>query len=140
MVAATSVLGDSGPASSDKTYAALGKINALRRQHGQPLVRLEPRLSVEARTHARDMSKYNHLGTRLPNGDAFGTRLVRAGNAYRRMYVRDAAGHPTPLGVVARWAAEEIDRRQLLNAKFADFGLGYAAKPEVSGGSHLDHF
>ena len=134
------MLGDSGPAFGDETFAVAREINALRGQHGQSPVRLEPRLSAEARGHARDMSRYDYLGTRLPNGDAFGTRLVRAGYAYRRMYVRVAAGHPTPLGVVARWAAEEIDRRQLLNAKFADFGLGYAAKPEVSGGSHLDHF
>ncbi len=55
------------------------------------------------------------------------------------MYVRVAAGHPTPLGVVASWATEEPDRQQFLDAKVADIGLGYAAKPEVSDGSHLDH-
>jgi uncharacterized protein YkwD len=140
IVVATSVFGDSRPAFGDKTLAVLGEINALRRQHGLPPVRLEPRLSAEARAHARDMSKYDYLGTRLPNGDAYGTRLVRAGYAYRRMYVRIAAGHPTPLGVVASWAAEEPGRRQLFDAKVADVGLGYAAKLEVSGGSHLDHF
>ncbi len=140
LVIATSVFGNSGPALSDETFAVLGEINALRRQHGLPPVRLEPRLSAEARAHAQDMSKYDYLGTRLPNGDAFGTRLVRAGYAYRRMYVSVAAGHPTPLGVVASWAAEEPGRRQLLDAKVADVGLGYAARPEVSGSSHLDHF
>lgn len=137
---ATAVFGNPDHGYGDETFAVLGEINALRRQHGLPPVRLEPRLSAGARAHARDMSKYDYLGTRLPNGDAFRTRLVRAGYAYRRMYVRVAAGHPTPLGVVASWAAEEPGRQQLLDANVADVGLGYAERPEVSGGSHLDHF
>ena len=140
IVVATSVLGNSGLAFDGETFAILGEINALRRQYALPPVRLEPRLSAEARAHARDMSKYDYLGTQLPNGDAFGTRLMRAGYAYHRMYVSVAAGHPTPLGVVASWASEEPGRRQLLDAKVADVGVGYAAKAEVSGGSHLDYF
>ena len=100
MVVATSVLGNSGLAFGGETFAILGEINALRRQYALPPVRLEPRLSAEARAHARDMSKYDYLGTQLPNGDAFGTRLMRAGYAYHRMYVRVAAGQPTPTEAV----------------------------------------
>ena len=138
MVVATSVLAI--PADfGGETFAILAKstrsdVNMV------PPVRLEPRLSAEARAHARDMSKYDYLGTPLPNGDAFEHALVRAGYAYRRMYVSVAAGHPTPLGVVASWASEDTRRQQLLDAKVADVGVGYAAKAEVSGGSHLDYF
>ncbi len=70
MVIARSVLGNSDPAFGGETFAVLGEINALRRQYGLPPVRLEPRLSAEARAHARDMSKYDYLGSRLPNEES----------------------------------------------------------------------
>lgn len=125
---------------ADASLAILDEINALRRQHGLAPVRLEPRLTVEARAHARDMARQDYLDTRLPNGDKFETRLNRAGYNYKRMFVQLAAGFPTPLGVVARWASHKATRRQLLDKRFADVGLGYAAKRVSRNTERLDHF
>lgn len=125
---------------ADASLAILDEINALRRQHGLAPVRLEPRLTVEARAHARDMARHDYLDTRLPNGDKFETRLNRAGYTYKRMFVQLAAGFPTPLGVVARWASHKATRRQLLDKRFADVGLGYAAKRVSRNTERLDHF
>ncbi|MGB0552295.1 MAG: CAP domain-containing protein [Alphaproteobacteria bacterium] len=125
---------------ADAGLAILDEINALRRQHGLAPVRLEPRLTVEARAHARDMARHDYLDTHLPNGDKFETRLNRAGYTYKRMFVKLAAGFPTPLGVVARWASQKATRRQLLDKRFADVGLGYAAKPVSRSTERLDHF
>lgn len=125
---------------ADAMLTVLDEINALRRQHGLAPVHLEPRLTVEARAHARDMARHDYFDTRLPNGDKFETRLNRAGYAYQRMFVQLAAGYPTPLGVVARWASQKETKRQLLDKRFADVGLGYAAKRAARSSGHLDHF
>jgi uncharacterized protein YkwD len=133
-------IGRPGEVRADASLAILNEINALRRQHGAAPVRLEPRLTVEARAHARDMARHDYLDTRLPNGDKFEIRLNRAGYNYKRMFVQLAAGFPTPLGIVARWTSQEATRRQLLDKRFADIGLGYAAKPVSRNTERLDHF
>ena len=132
--------GAAEPVRADTVLAVLQEINALRRQHGLAPVQLEPRLTVEARAHARDMARHDYFDTRMPNGDKFESRLDRAGYAYRRMFVQLAAGYPTPLGVVARWASQDETKRQLLDRRFADIGLGYAAKSDRLAGARLDHF
>ena len=128
---------------ADAMVTVLQEINALRREHGLSPVRSEPRLTVEARAHARDMARHDYFDTRTPDGKKFETRLVSAEYPFRRMFVQLAVGHPTSLGVVAGWMSKKDTRRQLLDARFADIGLGYAAKQGFSPGRAagiLDHF
>ena len=109
---------------ADPSLAILDEINALRRLHDLAPVCLEPRLTVEARAHARDMARHDYLVTHLPNGDKFETRLKRAGYTDKRMFVQLVAGFFNPRGVVARWASQKATRRPLLDKRFADVGLG----------------
>ena len=88
---------------ADAMVTVLQEINALRREHGLLPVRIEPRLTVEARAHARDMARHDYFDTRTPDGKKFETRLVSAEYPFRRMFVQLAVGHPTSLGVVAGW-------------------------------------
>jgi len=127
-------------ARADTVLAVLDELNALRRQHGLAPVRLEPRLMVEARSHARDMARYDYFDTRTPEGGEFGSRLDHAGYPYRRFYVQLAVGYPSAVGVVAHWSSERATRQHLLDPRFADVGLGYAEKSGGAGESRLDHF
>ena len=130
-------------ARADAMVTVLQKISALRREHGLSPVRIEPLLTVEARAHAWDMARHDYFDTRTPDGKKFETGLERAEYPFRRMFVQLAVGHPTPIGVLAGWMSKEDTRRQLLDARFVDIGLGYAAKQGVSAGraaSNLDHF
>lgn len=133
-------LGEVTLAQADTVFAVLGEINALRREHNLPPVTLEPRLMVSAKAHARDMAAHDYYDTRTPNGEKFETRLNRAGYAYKRMFVQLAAGHPTPLGVVAGWVEHRETRRHLLDRRFGDVGIAYAAKSDTENTSRLDHF
>ena len=65
-------IGGPGEVRADASLVVLDEINALRRQHGLAPVRLEPRLTVEARAHARDMARHDYLDTRLPSGEQLG--------------------------------------------------------------------
>ena len=128
------------PARADAMIAVLEEINALRREHKVPAVRLDPRLTAGATAQARDMAAHDYFDTRTPSGEQFETRLARSGYPARRLLVMIAAGFPTPLGVVADWASREDMMARLLDPSVIDVGLGYAAKHKRPVAAHLNHF
>ena len=60
---------------ADAMVTVLQEINALRREHGLSPVRIELRLTVEARAHARDMARHDYFNTRTPDGKKFESPL-----------------------------------------------------------------
>ena len=138
-LAVGTVLGTGASRAGTTLLTVLDEINALRREHGVKPVRLEPRLVIEARSHADDMARLGYFDTRTPKGEKFESRVRGAGYPYRRIFVQLAFGYPSPLGVVAHWSSAADTRRFLVDPNFADVGLGYAARPEADGG-RMNHF
>lgn len=59
--------------------AVLATLNAERRAHGLPALRLNAQLMLSARQHDVTMARYNLLSHQLPGEPYFGTRITRAG-------------------------------------------------------------
>lgn len=119
---------------------ALKRINALRGQHGLNPIRIEARLTVAARRHAREMARRDFFDVRGTDGSTFESRIQDAGYPYMRVALQMAAGYPTPAAVVAHWGQRKDSRKHLLDPRFVEAGIAYAAKSSGPGRSGLDHF
>ncbi|MDP6388730.1 MAG: CAP domain-containing protein [Alphaproteobacteria bacterium] len=119
---------------------ALKHINALRGQHGLKPIRIEARLTVAARSHAREMARRDFFDVRGADGSTFESRIRDAGYPYMRVALQMAAGYRSPAAVVAHWVEKEDSRKYLLDPDFVEAGLAYAAKAKGPGRSGLDHF
>ncbi len=135
------------PADGQRAVAALGRINFYCAQHGAPPLNMEVRLAVMAHDHTRDMIRRDYINTRSPNGDTLATRLRDVRYPYREAAQKVAVGVPTGVQLVDRWMTQPDSRRLILNRKWREAGIGYAAIGHATTGGRggnirtaLDHY
>jgi uncharacterized protein YkwD len=121
--------------------ATLCTLNAERARHGLPRLRLNKKLSVAARRHARDMVRRKYFSHDTLGGGSFVDRIRRAG------YLKGAntwsvgenlawGSHDrsAPRAITEMWMNSPGHRANILSASFREIGIGLAiGAPAPSG-------
>ena len=104
----------------------LMRVNAVRAQAGVPALRMCPRLTASATSHAQDMAGsgvFSHLGSA---GDQFWDRMASAGYRMRTSGENIAAGQRAPWEVMKAWRASPAHYAILTNPEFRHAGFAMA--------------
>lgn len=104
----------------------LERVNAIRKEAGRPPLRIDPRLNTAAQAHADDMltrSYYNHIS---PEGTPPRQRVSSAGYQGTVVGENIAAGQYSVELAVDAWMHSREHRRNILEARFTDIGIGMA--------------
>jgi uncharacterized protein YkwD len=94
-----------------------------------PPLRLSDLLSNAALLHAQDMLRYGYFEHTGHDGSSPAQRAEAAGYRYRIVGENIASGPQTPLEVVQGWLASPGHCQNIMDARFADMGVAYAASP-----------
>jgi len=92
-----------------------------------PQLRLNDLLSRAAMAHAQDMLRYGYFEHAGHDGSSPAQRVAEAGYSYRLIGENIASGPETPQEVVQGWLASPAHCQNLMDARFADMGVAYAA-------------
>ncbi|WP_375255351.1 CAP domain-containing protein [Yoonia sp.] len=101
-------------------------LNSLRASQGLGPLRQSKALTNAAIAHAADMERRNYFGHSSvggPNGDDLVARAASAGCDLRTGAENIARGQDSELEVFVAWRDSPGHRRNLLGAKYTDFGL-----------------
>jgi uncharacterized protein YkwD len=105
--------------------AIVQRTNRFRRAHGLPPLRVSRKLSQVALRHARNMARKNRMAHVLGGRDA-GQRLTRAGYRWSNYGENVAWGYKGVRKVVRSWIKSKPHRKNLLNRKVTEIGVGVA--------------
>jgi uncharacterized protein YkwD len=132
------------PATATKRQIVRATLCALNRERahaGLKALRLNRKLSLAARRHARDMAKRNYFSHDSLGGGSFVDRIRRTG------YLRGARSwmvgenlawgsqqNSRPSTIMRLWMNSPGHRANILNASFGEIGIGVAYDAPVRGG------
>jgi len=120
-----------GPSATAPERALLGAINAARRAHELPPLRLSPALTGAARAHSVSLLSQGRLEHDGPGGAPFWTRLVEAGYPSQRPMAENLAmipgcGSATAREAVQLWLQSPPHRANMLSKRYRWMGPGAA--------------
>jgi uncharacterized protein YkwD len=99
--------------------------NEFRKDNGLKPLTLNLRLNRAAQGHSADMANRDFFNHANPDGLKAGRRATIAGYDYSRLGENIAAGQRTPQEVVESWKKSPGHRKNMLNPKFEEIGVGY---------------
>lgn len=107
----------------------LALTNQQRRKHGCVALRGSAALRKAARGHTVSMALANSMSHQLPGEARFSSRISKAGyRGWRLVAENIARGFSTPNDVVAAWMRSPSHRRNILNCRLRDLGVGVVLK------------
>jgi uncharacterized protein YkwD len=135
VVAAALLLVAAAPLPADRLEAALlDAVNGVRREHGLPALRRAPALAAVAREHSRRMSEEGYFAHEDPGGGSAADRARAAGIAFRvlgeNLAMAEGAADPVDR-IVAGWMASPGHRRNILDRRFGETGIGVWASGDA---------
>lgn len=105
----------------------LALTNVERRRHGCPALRANTYLRKAARGHTVTMAQHDRMSHQLPGEPYFSKRITRAGYRNWSLVAENVArGFSGPSAVVRAWMASPSHRRNILNCRLRDLGVGVA--------------
>jgi uncharacterized protein YkwD len=104
----------------------LERVNTLRREAGRPPLTLEPRLTTAAQGHADDMLTRTYYSHVTPEGTPPRQRVLAAGYSGEIVAENIAAGQTSVELAVEAWMHSTDHRRNLLDPRFQEIGIGMA--------------
>lgn len=103
----------------------LALTNVERRKRGCPALRANPYLRKSARGHTVTMALHDLMSHQLPGEPYFSRRITRAGYRNWSLVAENVArGFSGPAAVVRAWMASPSHRRNILNCRLRDLGVG----------------
>ena len=102
----------------------LAEVNALRRKAGAPGLRMDPALQKAAQAHAQDMLERGFFAHESPSNTTVRERATKAGYKWRNIGENIAEGQKSVDEVVATWMDSPGHRRNMLEPKFRELGIG----------------
>jgi uncharacterized protein YkwD len=103
----------------------LALTNRHRRAKGCVPLRSRYSLRRSSRAHSVTMARHNEMSHQLPGEPWFSTRITRAGYRSWRVVAENVArGFDSPEEVVQAWMASPGHRRNILNCRLRDLGVG----------------
>lgn len=114
--------------------ASVCLINRARARRGLPRLRINPKLSRAARRHTRDMVRRNYFSHYSPRGGDIVARTRRTGylSGHFSWIVGEniawgSGSRATPRSVVHAWLRSPGHRRNILNPRYRELGIGVVA-------------
>ncbi|XBB66737.1 CAP domain-containing protein [Nocardioides sp. WV_118_6] len=99
--------------------------NRRRARAGCRPVRVDVRLREAARAHSTAMAQAGRMAHTLPGEPGLVRRMTQAGyTGWRRLAENLAAGFVTPAGAVRAWLASPGHRRNILDCRMREIGVG----------------
>jgi len=117
------------PAAADPVTELLADINAARSRQDLAPLRLVSLLSHVARAHSAAMAERGFFDHRGLDGKRVGERLTDAGYGFLFAGENLSAGIDNPDAVVKQWLLSDGHRRNLLEPKAREAGVGFVAAP-----------
>jgi uncharacterized protein YkwD len=111
-------------------------INQYRRANGLPAVTLVSELTQAARRHSRDMADHNFFSHTGSDGSNAGGRMRDAGYEWTTWGEIIAGGYSSAASVVNGWKNSSGHNAIMLDARYEDFGVGYAWNPTSKWGHY----
>ncbi|MEW9921492.1 CAP domain-containing protein [Marimonas sp. MJW-29] len=99
-------------------------LNGLRAAEGRAPVAYSKTLAQVAQAHAQDMARQGRMSHIGSDGSKIGQRVRRAGYRWCHVSENVAKGHRSLQKVLNAWAASPGHRRNMVNRKAREFGLG----------------
>lgn len=103
---------------------------ALTNQHraavGAPPLTMHPKLDAAAQAHSDYQAATRTMTHDSANGDGPGTRMTKAGYAWRTWGENVAFGQADCAAVIAAWMNSPGHRTNMLNARYTNIGIGMA--------------
>ncbi len=115
-------------------------VNIERAKHGAPPLTMNRELNKSALFHANFMAEndcFNHL---CPNEPNLGRRARDAGYDWRAVAENIAAGQDGAAEVVAGWMTSPGHRKNILNPRYKEIGVGYVLLDRDGGKVALRHY
>lgn len=116
-------------------------LNRVRAAHGMRKLRSNRRLAKAARGHATDMVRRDYFAHNSLSGLSFAARIKRAGYMKRahRWLVGENLGQgtgtkATPRAIARAWMRSPAHRRNILQRRFREVGIGIANGPPAGNG------
>ena len=106
-------------------HRVVALVNGHRAAAGLASIAPEPRLRRAARDHAAAMATNGFVGHSGPDGADLAVRLDAAGYPYGTAAENVAAGFATPEAVVDGWMESAGHRRNILDPRVREAGVGY---------------
>jgi uncharacterized protein YkwD len=128
------------PAVPAVVLQVLAETNAERIEAGCPPLTLNPQLTDAAQGHSLDMALndfFSHTGS---NGFSPEERIQATGYQYWRMAENIAAGYCTPEAVMAAWMNSDGHRRNILDCRLEEIGVGYYYLKDDGGDAPFQHY
>ncbi|USQ85633.1 CAP domain-containing protein [Streptomyces phaeoluteigriseus] len=101
-------------------------VNSERAKVGCSPVTLNAKLSQAAQAHSADMASHNTMSHTGSDGSDPGQRITRAGYLWSTYGENVAYGYSTPEQVMAGWMASAGHKRNILDCRFKEIGVGVA--------------
>jgi uncharacterized protein YkwD len=115
------------PAGSDAMQAELlSHLNAERKAHGLPALKLSAKLDKAAQGHACDNAKRRSISHESSDGGTLKTRLRRVGYGYRTAAENTGRGFATGARAVEWWMHSPKHKTNILLRKTREVGVGIA--------------
>lgn len=122
----------SGPTQVSSASASItgnfgADLNAFRTAQGRGPVQQNARLRRAAQLHAEDMTArgyFSHQSPGGPNGDNMSERLIAGGCRTRAGAENIAQGQTSEASVLVAWQNSAGHRRNMLGARYTEYGLG----------------
>jgi uncharacterized protein YkwD len=121
--------------------ATLCTLNRERARYGLKALKLNKKLSVAARRHARDMARRNYFSHETLGGGSFVDRIRRTGylSGARSWMVGEnlawgSHGNSRPSTIMRLWMNSPGHRANILNGGFREIGIGVVYDAPVRGG------
>jgi uncharacterized protein YkwD len=122
------------------------ELNAVRREHGLPPLRVAAGLAAAARQHSFEMAKIGYFGHGAAGGESFARRIARfypmgkrrRWSAGETLYW--SSGEPEAHAAVEAWLRSREHRVILLSRAWREFGIGavfVSAAPGIYGGADV---
>lgn len=102
----------------------LAEVNALRRKAGAPELRMNAALQKAAQAHAQDMLDRGFFAHKSPSNTTVRERATKAGYKWRNIGENIAEGQRSVDEVVQTWWDSPGHRRNMLEPKFREIGIG----------------
>jgi uncharacterized protein YkwD len=129
-IAISAILGwgvATSPANADPSYErqVLTLTNQQRTAHGCGALTENAALTRAARGHSSEMAASNTMSHYGANGSNAADRMKQAGYPVRKWAENVAYGQTTPQEVVNAWMNSPGHRRNILNCRLAEIGVGH---------------
>jgi uncharacterized protein YkwD len=138
IVTATNIPSIPANSTEERELILIAMINQIRADHGLPAYQIHPDLMQAARAHSCDLAQHQMISHHSSDGRSLAERLAHSSIAWQWPSENIAAGSDDPAFVVAMWMDEPPEgwhRRNILDEKQQEIGVGYCFTPEDATGN-----